>query len=143
MASTRSPLRRGETRRTVLNRQALGALEQGFIGGMAEIGRATIAATQPPDAEPYGQGLITTGDWVVYAGGKKVAGRANKPRGKLPSKGIVLFVGFDFPARFNEQGTIHQQARPFLTPAMLEVTPEAAAHMRNPVLQALHRVTRP
>ncbi len=37
--------------------------------------------------------------------------------------GITLLAGFPFPARFNEMGTIHQPARPFFTPTLVEVLP--------------------
>jgi hypothetical protein len=63
--------------------------------------------------------------------GRKVAemttgapGAVAKPRGLKVTKGahdIVGAVGFDFPAMFQEIGTVHQPARPFVTPAAIEV----------------------
>lgn len=131
---------RRESSRCVLNRRALNAIAQGFVAGMAEMGAAVIETAHPPDATPFGEGLVTTGDWGVWAAGKKVAGTAAKPRSARTKEGITLVAGFGFPGRFQELGTIHQPARPFLTPAMLQVIPGAADFIRRPVRKALARV---
>lgn len=130
------------SRRTVLNRKALTALAEGFVEGMAAMGAAVIAVAHPPDQDPTGQGLITTGDWGVWAGTKKVAGTATKPRSAKLSKtgGIMLVAGYDFPGRFQELGTIHQPARPFLTPAMLQVIPGAEDFIRPAVVKRLKAI---
>lgn len=129
------------TARTVLNRQALNAFAAGCADGMAEIGKQVIAITRPPDATPFGEGLVTTGDWGVWAGSKKVDGSATKPRSvRLQKDRITLAVGYGFPGRFQELGTIHQPARPFLTPSMLEVMPEAEAFIKPAVRKRLASV---
>jgi hypothetical protein len=136
-------LRRNETSRTVLNRQALTALQAGFVEGMGDMGRAVIERSREraPDQPPLGKGLVQTGNWVVYAGTKKVRGTATRPTAvKLSRTGITLVGGFDFPARFNEEGTIHQPARPFVTPSLLEVVPDAHDYLRAPVRRALATV---
>jgi hypothetical protein len=113
--------------KTVLNRKCLTAIGEGLASGMETVGSTTIENTSPPDAAPFGEGLITTGDWGVWNGTRKVGGTATKPRAvKLPAEGITLVVGYGFPGRFQEFGTIHQPARPFLSPAMLETLPGAA-----------------
>lgn len=110
--------------RTVLNRRTLNALQAGFVDGLEDLGQAVLAATHPPHDDPAGQGLQVAGDYGVWANGRKVAGGATrKPRSVRTGKGITLVVGFPFPARFNEIGTVHQPARPFLTPAVLAETP--------------------
>lgn len=120
--------------RCVLNYKALDAIRKGLVDGLSDMGRATIADTHAPDDDPTGQGLVTTGDWGVWADGRKVAGTASKPRTvKTPKGAIVLVVGYGFPGRFNELGTVHQPARPFLTPAMLETIPGTEDYVRGPV----------
>jgi hypothetical protein len=129
------------TARTVLNKQALNAIAQGFAEGMGALGQAIIEITKPPDAAPFGEGLVTTGDWGVWAGTKKVGGTATKPRGvKLSKTGITLIAGYDFPGRFQELGTIHQPARPFFTPSVVEEIPQTEEHLKPPVQQALKGV---
>ena len=48
---------------------------------------------------------------------------------------ILAIVGFGFPGRFQELGTVHQPAKPFLTPAVSQVEPQAIA--------ILERIVRP
>jgi hypothetical protein len=67
--------------------------------------------------------MADTGNFVVYAGGKKVAGDeggTGKPRGmKTPADQAVLGVWFASPiAHLVELGTVKMSARPFLTPAL-------------------------
>lgn len=126
------------TVRTVANKAALNAISNGLAEGMAGVGRAIIARTRPPDAEPFGKGLVTTGDWGVWVGTKKVDGTATKPRTVKTRTGVVTLVaGYGFPGRFQELGTINQPARPFLTPPVLEVTPTTPDYLRAPVKRAL------
>lgn len=110
---------------TRLNRAALDQARGAFVDAMAELGAQTIATAEPnvPDATPIGVGLVTTGDWGVWVGGRKVAGTARKPRGARLKKGIALLVGYDFPGRFLETGTVKMAAEPFLTPAMMATLP--------------------
>lgn len=127
--------------RTVLNYKALDAISRGLADGMADLGAAIIEATQPPDATPFGKGLVTTGDWGVWAKGRKVGGTATKPRAaQLTKTGITLLVGYGFPGRFQELGTVRQPARPFFTPVVNRMVPGVADHLKAPVRRALAEV---
>jgi hypothetical protein len=124
--------------RTVVNYKALSAINRGFVDGMAALGATVIANANPPDAAPYGEGLVTTGDWGVWAGTRKAAGTATKPRAvRLSRTGITLVAGFGFPGRYQELGTIRQPARPFLTPRVLEELPAVNDHLGPPVRREL------
>lgn len=125
------------TSRVVINRRALNALAGAFADGLGDIGQAAVKGADPPDATPYGVGLVTSGAWGVWAGGKKVEGTAEKPRSeRLNRQGLTMFAGFDFPGRFQETGTSRQPARPFFTPSILRTVPDAG----NFVKAAVRRV---
>lgn len=127
--------------RTVLNRACLTAIGEGLASGLEDVGTRAIENTEPPDAAPFGEGLITTGDWGVWNGTRKVGGTATKPRSvKLSGEGITLVAGYGFPGRFQEFGTVNQPARPFLSPAMLETLPEVAALLSPRVRDRLRGV---
>lgn len=118
--------------RAVLNRKALTALQGSFVDAFENMGETLIARTHPPDAEPYGEGLVTRGDWGVWVGTKKVAGTAQRPRAhRLIRTAVTMLVGFGFPARFQEIGTAHQPARPFFTPVVMQLVPGAGAFFRE------------
>lgn len=122
------------TSRVVLNRRALNALAGAFADGLGEIGKAAVEGADAPDATPYGVGLVRHRDWGVWAGSKKVGGTATKPRSdRLNRQGLTMFAGFDFPGRFQETGTSHQPARPFFTPSILRVIPEAGRCIKSAV----------
>ena len=114
------------TAKTIVNRQALTSIRGRFVDGMDAIGAKVIDVATPhvPDAPPYGKGLVERGGYAVWSDGQKVAGAAAKPRGEVPKVGVTLMVGYDFPARFLEEGTIYITPRPWVTPAMLEVLPD-------------------
>lgn len=106
--------------RTVANRAALDQIRRGQVEAMEALGRRVIEQADAPDAPPIGEGLVGTGAWGVWVEGKKVGGEARKPRGlKVKRSRIVMAVGFGFPGRFNETGTIKQPPRPFLTPSFI------------------------
>lgn len=126
--------------RVVLNRAALSQLHLAYAEGVEEIARTIVETADPPDATPFGKGLVTSGGWAVYAGTKKVGGgsldgsQPKKPRAlKTPADAITGIAGFGFPARFQEMGTVHQPARPFFTPAVIRVKGVAAEIMRAAV----------
>lgn len=133
--------------RVVLSRAALDELHLALADGVEEIARTIVETARPPDASPFGQGLVTEGGWLVYAGPRKVAG--GSLRGLQPKKpralkvagtaGIVGIVGFAFPARFQETGTVHQPARPFLMPAAVAVKDVAPDIMRSAVGSRVRR----
>lgn len=118
--------RGGVSHRVVLNRAKLDEATLLVADGFGLVAQEIIDRTSPPDAPVIGQGLVANGDWGVWVQGKKVAGTAAKPRSvRVKDYPIVALVGFPFPARFNEIGTSHQPARPFFTPIVMEVAPEA------------------
>lgn len=132
--------------RVVLNRAALTELGLALAEGVEEVARTIVETADPPDATPFGEGLVTSGGWAVYAGKAKVAGgsldgtQPNKPRGFRPAPdGITGIAGFGFPARFQEMGTVNQPARPWFWPAAMRVAGSAAAIMKSIVGPRLGR----
>ena len=124
--------------RVVLHRATLDAITLGMADGLLALADAVIAATKPPDATPYGVGLVETGGTVAYAFGKKVGGTATKPRAmKVKSMGVAIAGGFGFPGHFAEFGTIHEPARPFLTPALMATLPDAGVFIKAAMAQRL------
>lgn len=126
--------------RVVLNRKALTAIRQGAVAGMEEMGRAVLAMGegQVPDATPFGEGLVTTGDYGVWADGRKVAGTASKPRRVAVKSGITLICGYGFPGRFQALGTIHIAPNPswFVEP-MNTVIPGAHSYLKPEIRKRL------
>jgi len=133
--------------RVVLNRSKLDELHLALAEGVEEVVRTIVETADPPDATPFGQGLVTQGGWLVYDGPRKVAGgslvglQPKKPRGfrVAGTEGITGIAGFGFPARFQETGTVHQPPRPFLWPAAIRVKGVAADIMRTAVRSRLGR----
>lgn len=123
-----------------LNRAALTALGQGMADGLLAIGQRTLEIAHPnvPDEVPLEAGLIRKGSYVVYIEKKKVGGTATLSR--VNKKGVVLYVGFPFPARFNEIGTVHQPARPFLSPAFAQAVADISATLKPHVAARLRSV---
>lgn len=132
--------------RVELNRAALTELGLALADGIEEVARTIVETADPPDAAPFGVGLVTSGGWAVYAGSKKVGGgsldgtQPNKPRAFKPAPtGITGIAGFGFPARFQEFGVVHHAAQPFLWPAAIRVAGHAPAIMRSVVGPKLGR----
>jgi hypothetical protein len=120
------------SRRVVLNQRALSAMSAALADGLGDWAQDVLGATKPPDATPFGEGLVTTGGYGVWAAGRKVGGGADKPRqARLNRTGITMIMGWGFPARFQETGTIHQPARPFFTPVIMAKIPELAGFMQR------------
>ncbi len=118
--------------KVVINRAALDAVKLASADGLFEVGKEILDVVSVPDAPPKGQGLIQGGGVVAWFGSKKVAdsligGRAiKKPRGlKMAADGATAAVGFGFPARFVELGTVDTPAEPFFTGAVNQVAPHA------------------
>jgi hypothetical protein len=104
--------------RVEMNFRRLNDLEQAVALGFGALAEAIVNDADPPDASPYGEGLVTTGAWGVWVGGRKVAGNAKKPRSvRVKSHGIVAVAGFGFPGRFQELGVVHHGPQPFLIPS--------------------------
>jgi hypothetical protein len=96
------------------------AIADGLYALAMEIGEE--AARRAPDAPAYGQGLPLNWGANAWALGKKVAGdpKVQKPRAmRLDRNAAQAVVGFGFPARFNETGTVNQPARPFFGPVAI------------------------
>jgi len=133
--------------RVLLNRSALTDIGLAVVAGVEEIARTIVETAEPPDATPFGEGLVTKGGWLVYDGSKKVAGgslegiQPKKPRAfrVKGTEGITGIAGFGFPARFQETGTSDQAADPFFTPAAVRVKDVAPDIMRETVGPRLRR----
>lgn len=126
--------------RVVMNRRALDAWSAGIVDGMEAMGEEFNNVIQPPDAAPFGQGLIDTHDYVVLSHGRKVAGGASKPRSVRAYKDrIILVAGEGFPGRFVELGTVDTRPQPHVTPAMLQVIPDADVAIKASVRKRLAR----
>ena len=121
----------------MLNRAAMTELGVAIAEGVEEVARTIVEVADPPDATPWGEGLVTSGGWLVYLGPKKIGGgsqdgrQPKKPRSwrVRESEGIHGIAGFGFPGRFQEMGTVNHAAQPFLVPAGNRVTPHAPAIM--------------
>lgn len=113
--------------RVVMNRKALSEVNLGFADGMLALAQEIVETANPPDATPFGEGLVTSGGSAAWVDGRKIGGEGAKPRGlKLNKPGITAIAGFGFPGRFQEVGTVRQPPRPFLSPAAgIVLGPEA------------------
>ncbi len=127
--------------RMVVNRAAIDQIILATADGLFELGKSIIQSAKVPDAAPFGVGLVQGGGVIAFVGDKRVAAWSTgpelpftKPRAaKLSPKGsdgVTIIFGFGFPGRFQEQGTIDQPARPFLTPATMATLPEAEDRIR-------------
>jgi hypothetical protein len=109
--------------RVVLARERLHELDLAMAAGLEGNALAVLERVRPPDATPFGEGLVDRGGFISYVGGKRVGGDADKkPEDmRVMGQGVVVGVGFSFPGRFQEMGTVRQPPRPFLTPAVMSV----------------------
>jgi hypothetical protein len=132
--------------RLLVNRAAMSRLELGIADGLAEVGRTILEVADPPDAAPFGTGLVTSGGFLVYAGAKKVdgfhqgGGQPKKPRAarvKGADGVVTLFVGWGFPGRFQELGTVNHGPQPFATPALNQVAPHIPDIVREHIRERM------
>lgn len=127
--------------RVEINRAALDEVRAGFADGVFDIARAigAVAANDAPDAgtgvyptgapREFGQGLVDRVGAAVWVNGRKThewgsaGGSPDKPRElRVRSEAAVIgVVGAGFPGMFQELGTVHHPAQPFMTPAASEV----------------------
>lgn len=114
--------------RVELNRAALDTVRRGLADGVFDLAVAVRAEAErrAPDAPPTGEGLVASGGAAVWTDGRKThesgSGTVERPRELRTGAGrITAAVGFTFPGRFQETGTVHHAAQPFLTPAAAEV----------------------
>lgn len=137
--------RRGS--RVRINRKAVDQVKLAVADGLFEVAKTIVLEADPPDAPPYGEGLVDAGGALAYVGPKKVAGWAMdgtqppKPRAVKvrDSDQVMAVAGFGFPAHLQEFGSVHQPARPFLTPARNRVIPRAPGIVRR---AAAYRIAR-
>lgn len=124
--------------RVVLNRAALDRAVLAIADGFADAGQESVEMADPPDAPPFGVGLAETGGTLTYVNGKKIAGygrdgkQPRKPRAvRVKRSDLITIVGFGFPGRFQEFGTVNHAAQPFLTPVMLAIKGEVEGIVRR------------
>jgi hypothetical protein len=112
------------TVRTVLNRERLHEVDFALAKGLELLAMEVLNTAKVPDQPVIGEGLVEAGGFISYVDGKRIGGDVQKkPKAmKVRGRGIVVGVGYDRPARFQEMGTVHQPPRPFLTPAVIAVT---------------------
>ena len=141
---------RKRSARVVLNRKALDGITLAIADGAHAVAKAIVLEADPPDASPFGEGLVTSGGTLVYVGSKKVDGwsmrgqQPKKPRRfRVPkTQGVAAIAGFGFPGRFQEFGTVNQRAQPFLAPARDRVIPRAVAILRQAAAYRIARLRR-
>ncbi len=135
MASPKAPSARvlgNRAARVIVDRAALDAITLAVADGAFGLAKEVVGGSDAPDATPFGVGLLQGGGVLAFVGSKRVGAWATgpvlpftKPRAAKLSKGITVIGGFGFPARFQEAGTIHHPADPFLTPELMATLPEA------------------
>jgi len=107
------------------------------LDGLAAAARDILANTKPPDATPFGQGLVTSGGMAGYSFGKvtHVEGADRsvvKPRSfRAPKEGVAVVLGYGFPGRFQEAGTVNHAAQPFLGPSVKAGADRIPGHIRD------------
>lgn len=139
---------RGPSARVVMNRQAIDQVQLAVGDGVLAVAEEIVRVATPPDATPFGEGLVDRGGWLGYVGSKKIGGgsldgrQPKKPR-SLRVRGsevIVAIAGWGFPGRFQELGTAHHAAQPFATPARDRVAPRAPRIMADQVPGSLRGI---
>lgn len=134
------------TSRVELNRAAFEAIYVAQADALGEVAQRVLDVVRVPDAPPYSEGLIEGGGYIAYVGSKKVGGstiggrQIRKPRSlRLDSKSSnqTVAVGFGFPARFVELGTVDTPAQPFLTPAVMAVVGDAEVIISDAIRKRL------
>lgn len=139
--------RHGPSARVVLNRQRTERVHLALADGLGAVALAVLRRADPPDATPYGRGLVKNGGMLLYRGRTKLAGYGldgRQPRWPRSARLIPdltqAVVGYGFPGRFQELGTVHQPAAPFLTPAARATLPDATRIMGAVVSGALRKI---
>jgi len=130
------------TSRVELNRAAVGEVFAAMGYGLLALADAMLANTHPHDHEPFGQGLVRAGGTAVWVNGKKTGGKASKPRElRLQNPGAAAIVGYGFPGRFEELGTVDTPAHPFLTPGVMGLAPDAEVYISPAMRRRLAATT--
>jgi hypothetical protein len=141
---------RGVSAKVRLRHDRLDELTRMIADGATEAGKAIveIASANAPDSpyEPYptGEGLPRQGGVLTYVNGDKVDGwsirgpQPAKPRAAkliVKAHSVTTLIGFGFPGRSAEGGTLRQPARPFLAPARDQVGAEGIANIIGAVVR--------
>lgn len=108
--------------RVVLNRASLDQVDVAVADGLSAVSAAVLVDADPPDQTPYGVGLVRNGGYLTYVRDKKVGGfgldgrQPRKPRAVRvkDSTDLQTIVGYGFPGRFQQLGTLRQPAQPFI-----------------------------
>ena len=126
MAAARKP-------KVVMNKAEVQLTRKRLALSVGEAMRRIVEEADVPDAPPLGEGLVATGGYGVWLDGKRVAGKADKPRGaEAGASGIIAFAGWGaFYARFVEFGTVKMAARPFAMPSQMRVMAHLDSAMRD------------
>lgn len=109
--------------RVVLNRRNVHGVRLAIADGANAVAKELITTGRPPDAAPFGEGLVQVGGWLTYVDNQKVGGggtdgrQPKKPRNVLAGveDAVVAVAGWGFPGRFQQFGTVHHAADPFFT----------------------------
>jgi hypothetical protein len=141
---------RGVSAKVVLRREKLSEATRIVADGLFEAGKrvileaAKVAPDSPYDPYPTGEGLPKQGGVLAYVGNDKVNGwsirgvQPRKPRSaRILTKqhSVTVLVGFGFPARLAETGTVDTPAHPWFSPT--------AARLRGQIPGWVGEVTRP
>lgn len=115
--------------RAVLNREALHELDLRVAGGLEAVALEILGKVDAPDATPFGEGLVERGGLISYVDGRRVGGDADKKPDamRVRGQGVVVGVGYGWPGRWQETGTVNQPPRPFFTPVVLAVANDEGA----------------
>lgn len=134
------------TSRVVINRKAVDGITLAVADGAFAVAKAIIAETHPPDAPPYGAGLLEGGGALVWVNGKKVDGttiggkQIKKPRRvRTDDHTVVAMAGWGFPGRFVQFGTVKMAGNPFFSRAAAAVEARADSIFRR---AAAYRIAR-
>jgi len=100
---------------TVVNERYIARMRRNHEEALREAGQLFLDTARVPDAPPYGQGLVDTGFADV----------------ERSRDGARLEMGFGFPSRFLEKGTIKMRAQPFITPAAEDTVPQIPGIIRR------------
>jgi len=135
--------------RVTFNRRNMDQVLLAIGDGILEVGKTVAKEADPPDATPYGVGLVTRGGVLVYDGNRKVGGwgidgkQPRKPRGwSLGFGGINAAIGFGFPGRFQEFGTVKMSPQPFFMRAFNGVWARRASIIRQAAAYRIARLNR-
>lgn len=135
---------RGVSAKVKLNKAALDDITFAVADGFMEAGKVIVeiasanAPDSPYDPYPTGEGLPKQGGVLVYVGNQKVDGwsirgpQPAKPRAArllVKAHSVTTLIGFGFPGRFAEGGTINHGPQPFLGPARDRVGVQGVANI--------------